>query len=135
MAPEISPPSLSRGAVNVNLLISETRFGGWPAAKGNRGHAKDTDLAVEGERDDRSRPDFLGGFGHTPAVKPHMALLDQSLRQRAAFHEADEEEVAVKAHPLLTLEAGQCCEGIAGARALRFAVVGAPMAAPFPGLA
>jgi hypothetical protein len=52
-------------------------------------------MAVEGQADNASRGYRLARLGDTPAVNAHVAGVDQRLRDRAAFRQADEEEEAV----------------------------------------
>ena len=53
---------------------------------------------VQGECDDLPLAHRLGGLEHALAVDPDMALLDESLSERATFDQPDAVEVTVDPH-------------------------------------
>ncbi len=80
------------------FLVTGARLGRGAAASGEAEDAKDADLLVKREGDDASGAHFLGGFLDALAVDPDVALLEDGLSERAAFHQPNEEQEAVDPH-------------------------------------
>ena len=97
-------PSLCRGLrlVNSQLFVAGPGLGRRAAAHWKIEHSQDAYAIVERKCDDASCADLFGGLLYALSVDPDMALLNDALREGAAFHQPDEEKEAVDPHVFLS---------------------------------
>ena len=99
--------SLCRGPRLVNacpsgrgaeIFVTGARVGYGTAALGKAKHLQDAHPAVERQGNDAADADFFARFLDALAIDADVAFVNHGLRERAALHQPDEEQIAVDPH-------------------------------------